>query len=324
MSPAVPVRAVLGEVVPSPTQKLLPLRARTLKKLVDVGASCVKAATVVPVAEAWSCFTLRRVRVPVSAELVTMFTAVPVVCAVLSEMSSRVPVVTAAPETLSTRPAASAALAPTVSTMVSSVAAEVNSLSVAEVPVAPEWDDRNILPVVVIAVADDAMDKPWPVVSALTTMLLPIPVVRPEYVCNTCVPAVEAVELRSRRTPVVEDVSTEVELMRTSEPPLAITEVVCGTITAVPVVSASATTLTPIPVVSPEKVPRTCVPAADAVDDRLTKIPVVVEVSTPVEDTLRSEPPFAITDVVCVMLCPLPVVRPFRACVIPAPVVTAF
>lgn len=54
----------------------------------------------------------------------------------------------------------------------------------------------------------------------------------------------------------------------------------------------------PMPVVRPEYVWRNCVLAAPAVDDRSSSAPVVVLVSTEVDEILASDPPFAMTDVV--------------------------
>jgi len=60
------------------------------------------------------------------------------------------------------------------------------------------------------------------------------------------------VEDRSSKTPVVVEVSTEVEDRRARDPPEAMTEVVCGMMKAVPVVKALVTIFSPIPVVKPE------------------------------------------------------------------------
>jgi hypothetical protein len=79
-----------------------------------------------------------------------------------------------------------------------------------------------------------------------------MPVVSPEYVCKNCVPAADAVDERSSKTPVVVDVSTEVDDKRAKEPPFAITDVVCGIMNAVPVVNALAVILWPVPVVNAE------------------------------------------------------------------------
>jgi len=68
--------------------------------------------------------------------------------------------------------------------------------------------------------------RPVPVVKALTTIDWPMPVVRPEYVCKNWVPASDAVEERSRSTPVVVEVSMEVEDILASDPPEAMTDVV--------------------------------------------------------------------------------------------------
>ena len=65
-----------------------------------------------------------------------------------------------------------------------------------------------------------------------------------------------------------------------------------------PVVKPLVTKDNPVPVVNPLKVPSTCVPAVDAVEDRSNKTPVVVEVSTEVDEILAREPPDAMTEVV--------------------------
>lgn len=111
-------------------------------------------------------------------------------------------------------------------------------------------------------------------------------------------PARDAVELKLRRLPVVVPVSIEVDERFRSEPPDAMTDVVCEMLSAWPVVRAFTTIDCPIPVVSAEAVRRTCVPAVDAVDERFTSAPDVVAVSIEVEDTLRSAPPEAMTAVV--------------------------
>lgn len=49
----------------------------------------------------------------------------------------------------------------------------------------------------------------------------------------------------------------------------------------------------------------------EAVEDRSSKFPVVVPVSTDVDEILASDPPLAITDVVWGILSPIPVVKEF-------------
>ena len=150
--------------------------------------------------------------------------------------------------------------------------------------------------------------KSVPEDKAFPTIDWPNPVVNPEYVCRNCVPAVDVVDDRSSRTPVVVDVSFEVDAIRAKEPPDAITDVVCEIMNAAPVVSALVTICWPIPVVRPEYTCKNCVPAVDVVDARSSKTPVVVDVSFEVDTMRANDPPFAITDVVCVTVHAVPVV----------------
>ena len=76
-------------------------------------------------------------------------------------------------------------------------------------------------------------------------------------------------------------------------------------------VKAAVTILNPIPVVRVENVANTCVPANDPLATRLSKLPVVVPVSTEVELICIIEPPDAITLVVWVKFAPKPVVMAF-------------
>lgn len=158
-------------------------------------------------------------------------------------------------------------------------------------------------PALVDAVDDDAIAMPAPVVSALAVMLIAcpvviaattidaaIPVVRADAVISTCVPASDAVELRFIKIPAVVPVSIEVELRFKSVPPDAMTDVVCTTLIALPVVSALRVTKRPEPVVRPEPV-------------NAAKLPVVA--ITPDDVTVR----------------PLPVVRPFAVMTATEPVV---
>ena len=83
--------------------------------------------------------------------------------------------------------------------------------------------------------------KPVPLVAPVFEMDALIPVkVAVLLVIRAKVPAVEAVDDRSNKVPVVVAVSAEVEDNLKSEPPLEMTEVVCGMIRAVPVVRALA------------------------------------------------------------------------------------
>ena len=66
----------------------------------------------------------------------------------------------------------------------------------------------------------------------------------------------------------------------------------------IPLVRAFATMRMPTPSVKPLNVASTCVPDVEAVEDKSSRAPVVVDVSMPVEDKRRSEPPLAITEVV--------------------------
>lgn len=102
----------------------------------------------------------------------------------------------------------------------------------------------------VLVDADDTL-KAVPVVRAEVTIELPMPVVRAEYVWSTCVPATEAVDERSSRTPVVVPVSIEVDVIRNIEFPAPSTEVVCERFSNVdvPATKALLTSLTVSPVV---------------------------------------------------------------------------
>ena len=149
----------------------------------------------------------------------------PVVIAAIPPISNAVPVVNAAAEISRTVPRANAAVAVTLKTVVSSVAADVNSDRVAVVPVVPEWVTKNILPVVVIAVADEAIDTPCPVVRPLSVINAPIPVARDAAVKPNTVPAVVPDDTKSTRVPCAVPVSTPVDTIFTTEP-VVITEVV--------------------------------------------------------------------------------------------------
>ena len=61
-------------------------------------------------------------------------------------------------------------------------------------------------------------------------------------------------------------------------------------------------------------------PAVDAVELKSRSAPVVVEVSFEVDDTRANDPPFAITEVVCGMSNPVPVVRAFAVITCTGPV----
>mgnify|MGYP001585295389 CR=1 FL=1 len=96
-------------------------------------------------------------------------------------------------------------------------------------------------------------------------------------VMSAIVPAVEPEDERSSKVPVVVEVSTEEDERRRSDPPAAITEVVCGMMRAVPVVSALAVIVTPEPATSLTVV----IPSTEPVDDapenppvRLANVPV--------------------------------------------------
>ena len=102
-------------------------------------------------------------------------------------------------------------------------------------------------------------------------------------------PAVEAVEDRSSKTPLVAPpVSTEVEEIRAREPVSAITEVVWAMFKPIPVVKALTEIFSAIPVVSPEPVTATKPLDPVMVPEEVTfkPVPVVrplaVTVKTPV------------------------------------------
>ena len=84
---------------------------------------------------------------------------------------------------------------------------------------------------------------------------------------------------------MVVPVSTEVDEIRATDPPDANTEVVWANFNPTPVVRAVSVSKARVAAVAPE-------------DERSNKVPVVVEVSTEVDESLAREPPLAMTDVV--------------------------
>ena len=106
------------------------------------------------------------------------------------------------------------------------------------------------LPAVVMLAPPPVIFKPVPEVAALLEIDSEIPVKAAVLlVIMAIVPAVEPEDVRSRRVPCVVFVSTEEEERRSNDPPVAITEVVCGILIAVPVVRPLAVMLmSPVPV----------------------------------------------------------------------------
>ncbi len=155
-----------------------------------------------------------------------------------------------------------------------------------DVPVAPApvWFNR-ISPLAPESVDEDPITNALPVVRPLSVILRPFPVVRDAEVMRASTAVVAAVAAKSSNVPVVVPVSTPVDVIRRSEPPDATTVVVWLMLIAAPVVK-------------PVSVRRNDVPAAFAVDERSTRVPVVVDVSIDVDDTRKSDPPLAMTDVV--------------------------
>ena len=126
---------------------------------------------------------------------------------------------------------------------------------------APEPVINIPLPVVAAPISN-LLKIPPEVIEDPPVMIIPRPLVIPVleidnvvpvklavlFVINAIVPAVEAVEDRSRRVPVVVEVSMDVEDNLNKDPPFAMTEVVWAIFSPAPVVSAESVSNANVPV----------------------------------------------------------------------------
>ncbi len=176
----IPIPVVRPAVVPkSSTVPVVSDAAVRVMRTVSSFAAVLNSLRIadVPVAPVWFEKNMRPVvAIAVAAEVTC--NPIPVVNASIPTTLMPVPVVIEGTETTNADPAASAADAVICIMIVSSFAADATSTNVAEVPVAPLWLMYTRRPAPVIAVADEAMFKPIPVVRALRfDISIPLPVV---------------------------------------------------------------------------------------------------------------------------------------------------